>query len=165
MSWALHRIDDRLIHGQVVVAWGQRLNPKRIWVVDDASAANDWERELLASAAPGVDVRVITVADAAAAHAEEDAATGGAFLLVRSLPAALALVEAGARVAAFNVGGLHYAPGKERLGEYVYLDDRDREAARALLRAGVELYVQDIPAAPPRPLASLDPTLVEQASP
>lgn len=160
MSWTLHRIDDRLIHGQVVVAWGQRLLPKRIWVVDDASAANDWERELLASAAPGVEVKVTTIAEAAAAHAEESAAPGGAFLLVRSLPAAQALVEAGARVAAFNVGGLHYAPGKDRLGEYVYVDDRDREAARALLQAGVELYVQDIPAAPPRPLASLDATLV-----
>jgi mannose/fructose-specific phosphotransferase system component IIA len=35
VSWALHRIDDRLIHGQVLVAWGARLDPARIWVVDD----------------------------------------------------------------------------------------------------------------------------------
>ena len=39
MSWLLHRIDDRLIHGQVLVAWGQRLNPVRMWLVDDAVAA------------------------------------------------------------------------------------------------------------------------------
>ena len=63
MSWVLHRIDDRLIHGQVVVAWGQRLNPQRIWVVDDASASGAWERELLSSSAPGIDVRVVTVTD------------------------------------------------------------------------------------------------------
>ena len=42
--------------------------PARIWVVDDASAANDWERELLESAAPDVKVRVLTVAQAAAEH-------------------------------------------------------------------------------------------------
>ena len=41
MSWALHRIDDRLIHGQVLVAWGARLDPARIWVVDDGVAASD----------------------------------------------------------------------------------------------------------------------------
>ena len=35
MSWLLQRIDDRLIHGQVVVAWGQRLHPDRLWVADD----------------------------------------------------------------------------------------------------------------------------------
>ena len=38
MSWILHRVDDRLIHGQVVIAYGERLHPKRIWVVDDAAA-------------------------------------------------------------------------------------------------------------------------------
>jgi mannose/fructose/N-acetylgalactosamine-specific phosphotransferase system component IIB len=163
MSWVLHRIDDRLIHGQVVVAWGGRLNPRRIWVADDASAANDWERELLASSAPGVDVRVVSVAEAAAAYQTETEATGGAFLLVRSLPAARALVEAGARVPAFNVGGLHYAPGKDKVAEYVYLDAGDRAAARTLLGLGIDLYVQDIPAAASEPLARLDRSLADAA--
>src|SRR6185436_7703367 len=47
MSWILVRVDDRLIHGQVVIAWGGRMHPARIWVADDAIAASDWERELL----------------------------------------------------------------------------------------------------------------------
>jgi mannose/fructose/N-acetylgalactosamine-specific phosphotransferase system component IIB len=157
MSWLLHRIDDRLIHGQVVIAWGQRLHPNRIWVVDDASAANAWERELLESAAPGVEVRVRSVADAALEHAAEAAATGGAFLLVRTLGIALALVEAGAYVPRWNVGGLHYAPGKDKVNEYVYLDAADRDAARALIARGSTLEVQDVPASRAHPLVSLDP--------
>ena len=76
MSWLLHRVDDRLIHGQVVVAWGQRLRPVRIWVADDASAADEWERELLATVAPGIEVHVVPVAEAAAAYAGEAAAPG-----------------------------------------------------------------------------------------
>ena len=32
MSWMLHRVDDRLIHGQIVVAWAGRMRPRRIWV-------------------------------------------------------------------------------------------------------------------------------------
>ncbi len=157
MSWILHRIDDRLIHGQVLIAWGQRLGPRRIWVVDDASAASDWERELLASAAPGIEVRVVTVAEAAGAHAAESGAPGTAFLLVRDLATALALVEHGASIRSFNLGGLHYAPGKEKVNEYVYLDRADREAARALLAHGVTLEVQDVPASRAQPLAALDP--------
>jgi len=159
MSWALHRIDDRLVHGQVVVAWGQRLNPRRIWVVDDASAANAWERELLASAAPGVDVRVLTVAEAAQEHAAETTADGGAFLLVRDLETALALVAAGCAIDALNVGGLHYAPGKDKVHEYVYLDAADRAAARALLERGVRLIVQDVPASRGLLLETLDSSL------
>lgn len=157
MSWVLHRIDDRLIHGQVLVAWGARLSPQRICIADDAVAASEWERQLYADAAPGIAVSVLTVAEAAAAHATESASPGGAFLLVRDLASALRLVEAGAVVGAFNVGGLHYATGKTKVAEYVYLDDEDRAAARALLARGVSLDVQDVPATRAVPLASLEP--------
>jgi mannose/fructose/N-acetylgalactosamine-specific phosphotransferase system component IIB len=159
MSWVLHRIDDRLIHGQVLLAWGGRLSPQRIWLADDAVAASAWERQVYLDAAPGVGVRVVTVAEAAAAWAGEAAAGGGAFLLVRDLPTALRLVEAGAAVTAFNVGGLHYAPGRSKLNEYVYLDDADRAAARALLARGIALDAQDVPASRVQPLAALDPSL------
>ena len=159
MSWILHRIDDRLIHGQVLVAWGARLDPARIWLVDDAVAASAWERDLFRQAAPGIDVRVASVNEAAAVHAEESMAPGGAFLLVRDLASAHRLVRAGARVPAFNVGGLHYAPGKHKVHDYVYLDDADREHARALLAAGVGLHVQDVPASRAQDLAELEPAL------
>jgi len=159
VSWILHRIDDRLIHGQVLIAWGGRMNPKRIWVVDDASAANPWERELLAGSTPDFEVRVTTVAEAATAYAEESTAAGGAFLLVRDLATAVLLVEAGAPVTAFNVGGLHYAPGKDKVHDYVYLDAADRAAARALLARGIALSVQDVPASRAEPLQSLDTSL------
>jgi len=159
----LHRIDDRLIHGQVVVAWGSRYDPRRIWVADDPTAASAWERELLQSSAPGLDVRVVTIAEAARDHAAEAAATGGAFLLVRDLAAARELVEAGAEVAVFNIGGLHYAPGKDKVHESVYLDAGDRDAARALLAHGVALVVRDVPASRAVSLATLDPTLLRGA--
>lgn len=159
MSWALARVDDRLIHGQVLVAWGARLDPARIWVVDDAVAASDWERALFADAAPGIEVRVASVAEAAGAFADEAAASGAAFLLVRDLGTAQRLAAAGARPAVWNVGGLHYAPGKDKVNDYVYLDAADRAAARALLEAGVNLEVQDVPASRPAPLAQLDAAL------
>lgn len=157
MSWQLQRVDDRLIHGQILVAWGQRLRPDRIWVVDDAAAGNAWEAELMSSAAPDMEVKVVTVATMAAAWAGEASAPGGAFLLVRDLKTALALVEAGVAIARLNLGGLHYAPGKTKVNEYIYLDDADRARARALTSRGVTLEVQDVPAARPEPLASLDP--------
>ncbi|MFM7232240.1 MAG: PTS sugar transporter subunit IIB [bacterium] len=158
MSWVLQRIDDRLIHGQVLIAWGSRLAPARIWVVDDGVAATPWERDLFREAAPGIEVRVTTVAEAAAAHAAEAAAAGAAFLLVRDLATARRLVEAGAAPGDWNVGGLHYAPGKDKVNDYVYLDAADRAEARALTAAGATLVVQDVPSTRPQTLAALDPT-------
>ena len=165
MSWILHRVDDRLIHGQVVVAWGERMRPRRIWVVDDASAADPWERELLGSSAPGIEVRVVTVPEAVSLYAGEVVDEGGAFLLVRDLRTALALVEAGLAIRAFNLGGLHYAPGKDKVNEYIYLDAEDRARARALLARGVTLEVQDVPATRPQPLGALDPRLAAPSVP
>src|SRR5262249_50900661 len=159
MSWILHRVDDRLIHGQVVIAYGSRLSPSRIWVADDAAAASSWERSLLLSAAPGIEVQVVTVAAAAAAHAAEAKAPGGAFLLLRDLGSALVLVEAGAEVQVLNLGGLHYAPGKSKVNEYIFLDDADLHAARALLERGVTLEVQDVPASRAQSLRALIPEL------
>lgn len=159
MSWILHRVDDRLIHGQVVVAWGQRMRPQRIVVADDASAANDWERELLESASPDSQVRVVSIADAAAGHAAEAVAQGGAFLLVRSLKAALELVEQGAAIQVLNLGGIHYAPGRTKVNEYIYLDEADLAAARALLARGVRLEAQDVPHTRPQSLRELVPAL------
>jgi mannose/fructose/N-acetylgalactosamine-specific phosphotransferase system component IIB len=157
MSWLIHRVDDRLIHGQVVIAWGARLHPQRIWVVDDASAASPWERDLLSSAAPDAEVHVVTIAEAAVAYPGEAAAPGGAFLLMRGLETALALVEAGAQIPSVTLGGLHYAPGKNKVNEYVYLDADDRRKAAALLKMGVTIEVQDVPATRAHSLASLDP--------
>ncbi len=159
MSWVLHRVDDRLIHGQVVVAWGQHLHPQRMWVVDDASAASAWERDLLAAAAPGVEVRVVTVAEAAESYAREAEAEGTAFLLARTIGTALALVEAGAAVRTLTLGGIHYAPGRTKVNEYIYLDAEDRARARRLLEHGVAVEVQDVPASRPQALTALDPDL------
>lgn len=157
MSWVLARVDDRLIHGQVVIAWGRQLQPKRIWVVDDAAAANEWERDLLGSAAPGIDVRVVGITEMVAAWAGEESAEGGAFLLVRDLKSALALLENGVPVRAFSLGGIHYAPGRTKVNEYIYLDAADRDRARALLGRGVTLTVQDVPATRAESLTALDP--------
>ena len=61
----LIRIDDRLIHGQVVTQWIKDTNGNRILIVDD-KLVNDrmMMRILKAAAPPGVKVEVMTVADA-----------------------------------------------------------------------------------------------------
>ena len=52
MTLALYRIDDRLIHGQVVVGWGQPLNVTFIILVDDEVRGSDWEQDLYRMGVP-----------------------------------------------------------------------------------------------------------------
>ena len=61
------RIDDRLVHGQVVVGWGQPLSLRFLVLVDDVVAANEWERELYRMGTPPeMELCVETVESAAA---------------------------------------------------------------------------------------------------
>ena len=51
MSLVLVRIDDRLVHGQVIVGWGIHLNPDRIILCSDAIAISEWEKDIYIGAA------------------------------------------------------------------------------------------------------------------
>ena len=66
MSIKLFRVDDRLIHGQVVVGWGQPLHVGFIALVDDAVRASPFEQELYRMGVPPhIEVIFASVAEAA----------------------------------------------------------------------------------------------------
>ena len=71
MPIELYRIDDRLVHGQVVVGWGQPLNVNFVVLVDDAIASSDWEQELYRMGAPPEMSVTFESLDSALAHLAE----------------------------------------------------------------------------------------------
>lgn len=149
MSLVLARIDDRLVHGQVVLVWGQSLSATALLVADDSVAGNPWERELMGSTAEDMEVEVVPIAALPARLEIEKERSQATILLFRSPGAVLAAVEAGAALEEVNVGGLHFAPGKKKFLDYVYLDEADRSALTALQRRGVRLTAQDVPGSRP----------------
>ncbi|MGH7689563.1 MAG: PTS sugar transporter subunit IIB, partial [Gemmatimonadaceae bacterium] len=108
MSLALYRIDDRLIHGQVVLGWGQPLDAGFIVLVDDAVAGSEWERELYRMAVPpGTDVYFHATRECPRVldRYRDDPRPG--ILLTADVETMRALVGMGA-VPAVNVGGVHH---------------------------------------------------------
>lgn len=151
MRVVLFRVDDRLIHGQVVLGWGRRLLPSRIVVVDDRIAADPWERDLLASAAPPeTPAEFLTVRDAARAMGGGGGAQGagaddaGAVVLFETPAAALQLADEGFTVPELNLGGLHREGGRE-VTPYLFVLPADDAALRELARRGTRLYALDVP--------------------
>lgn len=152
MPIALFRVDERLIHGQVTVAWGVPLAPVRYVVVDDrlADPENAWEQELYRLGTPsGVEVRFLAAAEALAALGELDNLSGATVLLTRDLLTMAGLVESPTLVGReVNLGGIHHAAGREQVLPYLALGDPERDALRALLDAGVRVVARDVPGAP-----------------
>jgi PTS system mannose-specific IIB component/fructoselysine and glucoselysine-specific PTS system IIB component len=154
MSIALYRIDDRLIHGQVVVGWGQRLNVGFIVLVDDAVRASPWEQELYRMGVPP-NIEVITVSrtEAAARLADWDADARVGIVVAGDVATLAALTENCLQVKRINVGGVHQRPGRSERLRFVYLSDAEVEQLKRLAARGVEITAQDVPTARAVPLA------------
>jgi mannose/fructose/N-acetylgalactosamine-specific phosphotransferase system component IIB len=156
MAIASYRVDDRLVHGQVVVGWGQPLDLAFLAVVDDALASSPWEQELYRMAAPPeLDVRFVSVTDAAAAHAAWAADTRPGLLLTADVATMAALSMAVPTLARVTIGGLHGGPGRTERLRYVFLDAADTARLEAIAARGVEVVAQDLPATRPVPLVDL----------
>lgn len=142
ICWA--RVDDRLIHGQVVVGWRQYLRYNAIYVVDDQVGEDPFLRDVLRlSAPPGVIVRVYTMAEVVAALSAP--AYDRTLLLVKRPQTALALVEGGVYLPHLNVGNLAAKPGSVRVLKSISLTPDHVTALDALVERGVYITFQPIP--------------------
>ena len=153
MSLVLYRIDDRLIHGQVVVGWGQPLDIGFIVLVDDEVARSEWEQELYRMGVPpGVDVYFDTVDAAAQRMNQYLSDTRRGILLTGDIETMRRLVEASSAVRRCNLGGIHHRAGRVQRMRYVFLSPEEERALRDLQSKGVDVTAQDVPSARPVPL-------------
>jgi PTS system mannose-specific IIB component/fructoselysine and glucoselysine-specific PTS system IIB component len=151
----LNRIDDRLIHGQVVVGWGQPLDVKFIVLVDDAVAESDWEQELYRMGVPPeMEVRFHSAAAAAPRLDAYRTEARPGILLTGDIATMRRLVEQGG-VRDVNVGGIHHRAGRTQHLRYVFLTLEEEDALRGLAVLGAVVTAQDVPGARAVPLEEL----------
>jgi mannose/fructose/N-acetylgalactosamine-specific phosphotransferase system component IIB len=153
----LFRIDDRLIHGQVVVGWGQPLDLTFIVLVDDEVASSEWEQELYRMAvAPEIEVRFVTVADAAR-HMADWQSNGKRGLMLTGDVETMATLRASNPdvVQRINLGGIHHRPGRSERLPFLYLTDQELRSLQALESGGAIITAQDLPTTAPVALRSL----------
>jgi mannose/fructose/N-acetylgalactosamine-specific phosphotransferase system component IIB len=150
--WA--RVDDRLIHGQVTVAWLRHLGYEAIWTVDDALGEDPFLVETLRLATPrGVVVEVHTVA--VVADALRVRVPERVLLLFRQPQAALELVELGMTLPRLVVGNLAPSPGSRRIMRSIALNAAQAAALDALTARGVRVVFQPTPDDPAREWATV----------
>ncbi len=157
MPIVLLRVDERLIHGQVVVGWGGHLRPDRYLIVDTALAESDWEQELYTLGVPeGVEVDFLPPATAREKLDAWRESELRSILLARDLETVLELSRGGTlKGEALNLGGLHLRAGREEVLPYLFLDPRDRDTLMLLSEEGIDISAQDLPGSPKVSLKAL----------
>lgn len=149
MPIVLLRVDERLIHGQVVVGWGNALHPDRIVVVDDDLASSTWEQELYLLGLPDdLEAAFETVATATGHFDDWKSGRERVVVLTRDVSTMTRLAEHGSlRGEEVNLGGIHYAPGRSAVLPYLYLSDEERSGVARLAKAGARVAARDVPGA------------------
>jgi PTS system mannose-specific IIB component/fructoselysine and glucoselysine-specific PTS system IIB component len=157
MAIVLCRVDDRLVHGQVVIGWGRPLGVEFIALVDEGVAASPWEQDLYRMAVPPeIEVRFATIAEAAAQLAAWNGNDHRGLILTGDVETMAALHRAApAVVRRINLGGIHHRPGRRERLPYLYLSDDELRGLVALEAEGAEITAQDLPTSNPVPLRAI----------
>lgn len=140
----LARVDDRLIHGQVMTAWMKLLPAKQIIIIDDQVAKDDFMISVLELAAPkGVKVKVFAVEKAAAIL--NKGIKNPSILLAKTPLTYKRLVDAGVGLDAVNLGGMGINEERTTLYKNLAASEAERAAIKAMLDAKVDVKIQVIP--------------------
>ena len=155
MAVELFRIDDRLIHGQVVVGWGQPLDLAFVVLVDDAVAASEWEQELYRMGVPPEMELFFRSVEQARVDLPVFQARADHGMVLTADIATMRRLATLVQIPRVNVGGIHHRAGRAPKLRYVFLTADEEAELRALAEQGIEVTAQDVPSAAPLALDAL----------
>ncbi len=151
---SLIRVDDRLIHGQVMTVWVRHLSATHILVIDDATAADLFSRQVMQLAMPrGMALTISPLATAPEQLRDAAENASRTLVLLRSVDAAVQLYSR-FPYTELNVGGMGMTPGRKLLWRSIAASAEEVAQLSDLQKAGVDVYLQMIPADPRYPLTS-----------
>ena len=137
------RIDDRLLHGQVVVSWIPYLRAKEVVIADDEYANDEFMSELIKSSGPeGVIVHVKTI-DETAAYLSDDN-QNKILVLLRSIEDKKKLIKK-TKISSINIGGVGAAQGRKRYYNSIHLSDDELNILNDIANDNIYVEIRILP--------------------
>ncbi len=155
---ALIRVDNRLLHGQILETWIPKLGIEEVVVADDEAAASELARAAMTLCVPPeLPARIVPVREVP--WAALAAKKGPVLVLVRDVAALAASLFAGLRpelARRVNLGNVHFAQGKKSVTPSVFLSAAELATVRALAAAGFEIEARAIPSESPAGMGEIE---------
>jgi mannose/fructose/N-acetylgalactosamine-specific phosphotransferase system component IIB len=145
------RIDNRLVHGQVIEAWLPHIRAKILVVANDELVADELRQEIMSLAVPsGVTFRCCAVRETNVELRRLEREKTGQHMLVLFATCADARTAhmSGTEFTTVNIGNLHYGPGKEQVCEHIALGQDDRNCLEYFAEHGVDIDFRCVPTRP-----------------
>ncbi|MFY0571540.1 PTS system mannose/fructose/N-acetylgalactosamine-transporter subunit IIB [Archangium lansingense] len=142
---SLVRVDNRLIHGQVVEAWLPHLKVSRVVVADDEAASSPLVRAAMSLAVPSaIEVQIFPLAQVDFAAISKDSVK--TLVLLRDVAAAPFAQAHGLKVEQLNLGNVHFGTGRRQVSPSVFLAESELQALQRLASSGMRVEARAVPA-------------------
>ena len=138
------RIDDRLIHGQVMTQWIQHCGANEVVIVDDGVAKDSFIQMVMKSSVPNkITLKVFSIKDAID-YLNGDAGNEKILILVKVPKVLVQLVDAGVKLDFVNVGGMGAKAGRKSLFKNVSASEDEKNDLKNLIDRGVKVFFRVI---------------------
>lgn len=155
---ALVRVDNRLLHGQILETWIPRLGIGEIVVADDEAAGSPLARAaMMLCVPPDLPARILAVRDVP--WPALAASRAPVLVLVREVASLAAARGAGLRpelAPSVNLGNVHFAPGRRPVTPSVFLSGDEVETLRALAAEGFRIEARAVPSDSPAGMGEIE---------
>lgn len=141
----LCRIDDRLIHGQVMTAWLQYVAGNHIVIVDDGVSKDEFTISIMQMSVPQeVKLTVIPVSKAGETmNSIPD--TDRVIILVKIPEVCIEMQKQGINLKKVVIGGMGSKKGRKKFYKNVSASNEEKKAFQQLIDSGVDTFIQILP--------------------
>lgn len=143
----LTRIDDRLIHGQVMTAWVKKTHADHIIVIDDKVAKDEFLIEVLKMSAPtGIKVDVFDSDTAITKLADLASFNNDKIIILVKEPLVIEkVISSGIDIKKLIIGGMGARKDRRTLYRNIAMNDKERTSVKNIIDHGVKVTIHIIP--------------------
>lgn len=143
----LARVDDRLIHGQVMVKWSKGMGTNALYVVDDDTASDDFMKDVYVAtnSQAGLKIKVYSVKEVVTEWKKNNFGDDTTILLFKNIESVKSSFDAGLEIKELNIGGIAKRADAKFVITTVGLNKANAEILQELENKGVHVYFQIVP--------------------
>ena len=140
------RIDDRLIHGQVVTAWVKQTEGNRIVIIDEALVKDVFLQKIIKAAAPSdIRIDIYNIENGVCELKKEAEDKERIIILVKTPQVVEALIDEGILLDKVILGGMGAKSGRRKFNRNVSASEEEIECMQRIMNKHIPMYYQLVP--------------------
>jgi mannose/fructose/N-acetylgalactosamine-specific phosphotransferase system component IIB len=147
MSIKLVRVDERLIHGQILQAWLSHLEIQQIVLVNESVFNNPVQREFIENLSTGEKLKIAieNIETFKNKYVDGFFEENDCMVICGSLNDIKLLMDKGVSFQEINLGNIHFCESKERISDSIYLNPEEKGIIDYLKSKGAKVYIKCMP--------------------